>query len=208
MSSGNTLRHAVRAAVAGAAILQCLAMTACTGLGPPEGPDTPQTSSAPAPSVAHDGRTILPSSGSIACQVIGPDSIRLRLGARAAGLQTEQSSGVLDAKEVKKESCIYPLDESGLTTNALIVEVATYPTPSLEGEDPFALIMAPEEVGGLGDRAQFGMNSLMGTNEFVLAVVSGTRVIRLLVAVPTSAAGWDKATGRELLKSLAEDAKL
>jgi hypothetical protein len=78
----------------------------------------------------------------------------------------------------------------------------------LAGADPFALITAPENVSGLGDCAKFGMNNLSGTNEFVLAVVSGIRVTRFLVAVPASATGWDKEFGRDVLESLARDAKL
>lgn len=208
MYSGNPLRRPVRAAVAGAVLVPFLALTACTG-GTSNGPDASPLSSAPAPSVAHDGRTILPSPGATACQVIGPDAIRQRLGTHAAGLQAEQSSGIQDAEGVTKESCIYPLDEGGLTTNAVIVEVATYPSAAaLEGADPFALMTAPEVVSGLGDRAQFGMNTLSGTNEFVLAVVSGLRVTRLLVAVPASATDLSKSSGRDVLKSLAQDAKL
>jgi hypothetical protein len=202
MYSGKQLRRSV----GGVALVTLLALTACTG-GTSNGPDAPALSSAPVPTIAHDGRTILPSPGTTACKVVGPEAIRQRLGARATGLQPGQSSGVQDAEGVIKETCIYPLDERGLTTNAVIVEIATYPsTAVLAGADPFALMTAPEDVSGLGDRAKFGMNSLTGTNEFVLAVVSGVRVTRFLVAVPASAADWDKSSGRDVLTSLAQEA--
>jgi hypothetical protein len=207
MYSGNQLRRSVRAAVGCVVLVPFLGLTACTGEISSH-PNTSALSSAPTPSVAHDGRTILATPGITACQVIGPDAIRQHLGTRAAGLQAEQSSGVQDAEGVKKESCIYPLDERGLTTNAVIVEATTYPSATaLAGADPFELMTAPEDVSGLGDRAKFGMNSLSGTNEFVLTVVSGIRVTRLLIAVPSSAVGWDKSSGKDIVLSLARDAK-
>ncbi|MCX6500290.1 MAG: hypothetical protein NTU93_16075 [Arthrobacter sp.] len=91
----------------------------------------------------------------------------------------------------------------------MIVEVTTYPSPSaLASVDLFPLMSAPEDVSGLGDQAKFAVNRLKDTNEFVLTVVSGIRVTRLLIAVPAAAAGWDKSSGKEILQSLARDAAL
>jgi hypothetical protein len=207
MYSGRLPRSTAWAAVSGVTLVAFLGLAGCTGETSSR-PDSPAMSSAQTPSVAHDGRTILASPGTTSCQVISPDLIRQHLGTRAADLQAEQSSGVQDSEGVKKESCIYPFDERGLTTNAVVVEVTTYPTAAaLAAADPFQLMTAPEDVGGLGDQAKLAVNSLSETNEFVLTVVNGIRVTRLLIAVPASAANWDKSTGRDLLKSLARDAK-
>lgn len=207
MYSGSPQRPTAWAAVSGVALVALLGLGACSG-EPSGGPASPGISSTPRPSMAHDGRTILASPGSTPCEVVGPDAIRQHLGPRAAGLQAEQLSGVQDAAGVKKESCIYPLDEKGLTTHAVIVEVTTYPdAAALAGADPFQLMTAPEDLSGFGDQAKLATNSLSGTNEFVLAVVKGLRVTRILIAVPQSAAGWDASSGRSILKSLAQDAK-
>lgn len=211
MYSGNQPRPTAWAAVSGVALVALFGLAACSG-EPSGGPASSATSStsapSPTPSIARDGRTILASPGSTACEAVGPDTIRQHLGPRAAGLQAEQRSGVQDAAGVKKESCIYPLDEKGLTTNAVIVEVTTYPdAAALAGADPFQLMTAPEDLSGFGDQAKLATNSLSGTNEFVLTVVKGLRVTRILIAVPQSAADWDTSSGRNIVKALARDAK-
>lgn len=208
MYSDRLLQRRAWAKASGVVIAAFFGLAACTGetSSPPGSSTLP---SVPIPSTAHDGRTILANPGTTACRVIKPEAIRQHLGLSAGDLQPEQSSGVQDAEGLKKESCIYPLDPSGLTTNAVIVEVTTYPSPSaLASVDLFPLMSAPEDVSGLGDQAKFAVNRLKDTNEFVLTVVSGIRVTRLLIAVPAAAAGWDKSSGKEILQSLARDAAL
>ena len=188
------------------AALICL--TSCTD--PTQIPQTPSPSaSTKPPDVARDGRTVVPSSKVTACEVIGPPEIGEALGARASTLQPGQPSGVQDSAGVTKESCIYPLDQSGNTTNAVVAEVSTYPSAELlAGSYQFELMMDPEDVTGLGDRAKFAMNSLSGTNEYVLAVVSGNKVFRFLIAVPASAPDWDRTSGKAAVESLARKADI
>lgn len=204
MSSDSNRPGAIRAAVVGTLIAILLPLAGCTGKETGNEPPQSDTSAgAPTPSIAHDGRTLLPASLATACQILGPEAIRRTLGDLASNLQAAQPSAVQDAAGVKKDSCIYPFDAGGLITNAVVVEVTTYPSPESMADDAFKLMTDPEEVPGLGDRAKFAVNSLSGTSEYILTVVSGPRATRVLVALPSSDSHWSKAEGREVLETLA-----
>lgn len=205
MFSASKKHSAIRAGVACASLAIALTLAGCTGNGAAtESAQGGRATATPTPSIAHDGRTVLPAPSATACKVLSPEAIRKALGPLASDLQGAQPSAVQDTAGVKKDSCIYPLDASGLTTNALITEVTTYPSrESLAADDPFKLMTAPEDVPGLGERAMFAVNRLSGTSEYVLTVVAGVRATRVLVALPSSSSQWDKAKGREVLESLA-----
>ncbi len=88
------------------------------------------------------------------------------------------------------------------------MEVRNYPTPQAAvGSDPFALLMNAEDLPGLRQPAKYAVNSLSESTEFVVASLEGSRVVRLVAALPPAKA-WDRAAGREHMKKLATAAGL
>lgn len=198
-----------------AAALILGAATGCTSDGPAPAPA--QTSSTPAasatngptaPVTARDGRTVLPTSESDACSLLSEAAIRESLGAVAQNLQAPQPSAGRLPEGTTEDFCLYPFESGGATTNAVLVEVRNYPTPqAAKDSDPFALLMNPEDLPGLREPAKYAVNSLKESTEFVVASMEGSRVVRLVAALPPAKA-WDRASGKEHMKKLATAAGL
>lgn len=166
------------------------------------------TATSSAPVVGHDGRTLLPSGEATACSLVSEATVKKALGNVAANLQPAQPSLVRAPDGTTTDSCLHAFDQSGTTTNGLVVEVVTYPaSAAAEASRPYALLMDPEDVKGTAHPAKYAMNALSSSKEFVLVSVNGARITRLIAAMPTAGA-WDRNAGRDALVQLAKDAGL
>ncbi|AOT05150.1 hypothetical protein [Arthrobacter sp. U41] len=134
--------------------------------------------------------------------------IREALGEVAAALEPVQPSVERLPDGTIKDSCLYPFDKGGATTNALLVEVHTYPSPQVAVDsDPFALLMNAVDLPGLRKPTKFAVNTLSESTEFAVASLDGARVVRLVAALP-SATAWDRAAGQDHMLKLATAAGL
>ncbi|MGP4033064.1 hypothetical protein [Pseudarthrobacter sp. 1C304] len=206
-----------KAALTGLALTVVLGLSGCSGSSP--SPDagataTSETTTTAAPSssgpaTARDGSSLLPTTEVGACSLLGADQIRQALGDAAQEIQTGEVAGTVTPEGVRNENCIYPLDASGATTHAVILEVVTYPDEaSRAGADPWEAMMSPTEVTGLWGEARYATNRLSESTEHVLAVAKGTQVWRFLVSQPTNTPTWEPAEGLAVMKKLAESAKI
>lgn len=161
------------------------------------------SASAPVPSTARDGSTVLPTTDVSVCNVLRADSIREILGDVASAIQPGESTGSVDAAGVRRESCVYPLDAGGTTTHAVIVEVTTYGSAEALAEaDPFSGMTDSSEVNGLSGPARGSVVELSGSTEYILAVAKESKFTRLIVSQPTQSP-WSSEEGLGLLKRLA-----
>lgn len=173
-------------------------------------PAASQSPSAPRPSLetGRDGRTVLPTEASTACGLIDEPAIRSSLGAVAGSLQPAQPDAERTPDGVIYDSCIHAFDPGGATTNALTVQIITYPTEQeVAKADPYRLLPDAEDVPGLQHPAKYSMLELSGSTEFLVVSVDGARVVKLITALPQATA-WDKAEGKASMLKLAQAAKL
>lgn len=200
--------------VSGSAVLAAVAVLTigCTPAPPQNGSTTaaPSASATASPTLetGRNGRTVLPTAASTACGLVDEPAIRSSLGAVADSIQPAQPDAERTPEGVIYDSCIHALDAGGATTNALTVQLITY--PSVEEADranPYGLLVDPEDVAGLKHPAKYSMLDLSTSTEFVLVSVDGARIVKLIVALPKDTA-WDKSSGRASLLRLAQAAGL
>lgn len=206
-----------KAALAGLGLAVVLGLSGCSGSSPaPDAGSTatsaPTTAASPTstgPATARDGSSLLPTTEVGACSLLGVDQIREALGDAAKDIQSGEVAGTVSPEGVRNENCIYPLDASGATTHAVILEVVTYPDEaSRAGADPWEAMMSPTEVTGLWGEARYATNRLSESTEHVLAVAKGTQVWKFLVSQPKDTPTWEPAEGQAVMKKLAESAKI
>lgn len=188
-----------------------VALAACTAASPPVPPSI-STESPGVSESASPGRTapsLIPTGETRACSVLDAAELKEALGSVGASMKAPEPSGIRLDGGFEKDTCVYPLDADGVTTNAVVVEVIWDPTgtnvPSL---DELAPVPDPEVVEGLGSNALYSMVRLSGSSEYSLSVEGSQAVYRLLVARPTSAESWDLSEGRDVLKRIMSKAKL
>lgn len=163
---------------------------------------------ASAPTTGRDGRTLLPTGSSVACGLLDDAAIKSTLGPVAGSLQPAQPVAERMPAGVTHDSCLHPFDAGGASTNALTVQVITYPSAAeATAADPFGMLNAPEDVPGLKNEAKYSMIPLSGSTEFVIVSLDGARIVKLIVALPPDAA-WEPAAGRETMLELARTAQL
>ena len=186
-------------------------LVACTATAPPAPPSV-STDSPGVPPSASPGRTapsLVPTEDTRACAVLDAAALKEALGAVGASMKAPEPSGIRLDGGFEKDTCVYPLDADGVTTNAVVMEVIWAPTgtkrPSL---DDLAPPPEPETVDGLGSKALYSMVRLSGSSEYSLSVEGSQAVYRLLVARPTRADSWDRSEGRDVLERIMRRAKL
>ncbi len=187
-------------------------VTGCTPAPSQNGPTSaaPASSATAPPSLetGRNGRTVLPTAASTACGLVDESAIRTALGALADSVQPAQPDAERTAEGVIYDSCIHALDAGGATTNALTVQLITYPNAAeADRANPYGLLLDPEDVTDLQHPAKYSMLDLSASTEFVLVSVDGARVVKLIVALPKNTA-WDKAGGRRAVVKLAQAAGL
>ncbi|MBT2512016.1 hypothetical protein [Arthrobacter sp. ISL-30] len=159
------------------------------------------------PSQARDGSTLIPTHEILTCSALPPDRIRDILGEVADEIQPAQTAGTIDPAGVRRENCFYPLDSSGTTTHAVILEISTYPDrDSLEADKPLESPNGATEVSDLKGEARFSTNTLSQSRESSLTAVDGTTVRRLVLALPNTDRSLEGTEGLSSLKELAKAA--
>ncbi len=199
----------LRAATAGGLLVAGLA--ACTATTP-AAPPSVSTESSGLPESASPGRTtpaLIPTGQTRACAVLDPAELKDALGSVGASLKAAEPSGVRLDGGFEKDTCVYPLDASGVTTNAVVMEViwngTGSNTPSISDFGP---VTDPEEVPGFGSKAQYSMVRLSGSSEFSLRVQSAQAAYRLLIARPNGEGSWDREQGRAVVERIMRKAKI
>lgn len=192
-------------------------LSACSGSAPAPsaGASTSTESTAVAspstsvPPTARDGSSLIPTTEVGACSLLSAEQIKAALGDAAREIQAGEVAGTVSPAGVRHENCIYPLDTSGTTTHAVVLETVTYPDEaSRASADPWEAMMSPTEVTGLWGEARYATNRLSQSTEHVLAVAEGTRVWRFVVSQPKDISTWDAQQGQAVLRKLAETAKI
>lgn len=154
--------------------------TGTSGVGPGTEPTT------------HDGRTVLPARPQDCSSpeqagirdVLGPVADQLQ----APSAQSATKDGLVDV------ICTFGLApiSSGQAAdpgNALLITTTTAGDEAvLKNLELPRLMMAPEEVSGVGNKAWYSLNRLSGSTEYVLEVVDGARITRIALAVPSATA--------------------
>ena len=184
-----------------------LVLSACTGApgagqpaasgGAGSPPPSPTGTSAVGPGTeptTHDGRTVLPvrpedcsSPGAAGIKgVLGPVADQLQ----APSGQSATKDGLVDV------SCTFglapiPAGQAADPGNALLITTTAGDESALKRLQLPRLMMAPEQVSGVGSRAWYSLNRLSGSTEYVLEVVDGAKVTRISLAVPSAAAPID-----------------
>lgn len=151
--------------------------------------------------------SIVPSGKTQACDVLAVDDLKAALGTSGQSMLAAEPSGVQLDGGRERDTCVYPLDASGVTTNAVIVEVlrsTNGTTPSIE---EFGPVTGADDVAGLGERAQYSMVRLSGSSEFSLRVQSKTAAYRLVIARPNDVNAWDRDQGRRVVEQIMSKAK-
>ena len=167
---------------------------------------SPSTSVSP---TARDGSSLIPTTEVGACSLLSAEQIKAALGDAARDIQAGEVAGTVSPAGVRHENCIYPLDTSGTTTHAVVLETVTYPDEaSRASADPWEAMMSPTEVTGLWGEARYATNRLSQSTEHVLAVAEGIRVWRFVVSQPKDISTWDAQQGQAVLRKLAETAKI
>jgi len=141
--------------------------------------------------------------------VLDTTELKKALGSVANSMKTPEPSGVRLDGGLEKDTCVYPLDASGVTTNAVVMEVIWDGTGS-KGPSigDFGPVTDAQDVSGLGSKAQYSMVRLSGSSEFSLRVQTSQAAYRLLVARPNGADGWDREQGRAVLEQIMRKAKI
>lgn len=191
--------------------LLVVGLAACTVTAPPPTPSI-STETPGVPESASPGRTtpsLIPTGQTRACVVLDTAQLKTALGSIAASMKAPEPSGVRLDGGFEKDTCVYPLDASGVTTNAVVMEVIWDGTgtkgPSIEDFGPQT---DPQDVSGLGSKAQYAMVQLSGSSEFSLRVQTSQAAYRLLIARPNGADSWDREQGRAVLERIMRQAKI
>lgn len=197
--------------VSASAVLAVL-VTGCTPAPPQNGSTSaaPATSATAPPSLetGRNGRTVLPTAASTACGLVDESAIHSSLGAVADSVQPAQPDAERTPEGVIYDSCIHALDAGGATTNALTVQLITYPNADeADRANPYGLLVDPEDVTDLQHPAKYSVLDLSASTEFVLVSIDGARVTKLIVALPKESS-WDKAVGKASILKLAQAADL
>jgi hypothetical protein len=203
-----------RAVMALGLILGAISLSSCSGPSPSptSGGQTSTASSTATPSQqmptqARDGSVLLPTAEIQTCAALSPDRIREILGEKADMIQPAEVAGTIDPSGIRREDCLYPLDQSGATTHAVIFTVETYPDSTVLGNSkPWDSLMAPTPVTGFRGETRYSVNKLSESTEFVLQMVEGIIVHRLMVAQPTASVSWSDEEGLSALEELARTA--
>lgn len=202
--------------LAGLGLILVFGLSACSGSSPAPsagastsaGPTAVASPSTSVPPTSRDGSSLIPTTEVGACSLLSADQIKAALGDAARDIQTGEVAGTVSPAGVRHENCIYPLDSSGTTTHAVVLETVIYPDEaSRAGADPWEAMMSPTEVTGLWGEARYGINRLSQSTEHVLAVAEGTTVWRFVVSQPKDISTWDATEGQAVLRKLAETAK-
>lgn len=220
MSSSSRSRRSALTALA-AVLLSGLALTACTPEGPSSGEDTSSSTTkstsmeSPTPSpgttttvqVGKDGRTIDPAAKAESCALLEETDIRTELGSWADGLQAGQGEVATDRDGTAVDSCIYPLGAGAGVDHSAVIEQREYKSPEeLAASAPFSLLMKAEAVPGLRGDAQYGVNTLTGSTEYVVVSVLDKTSFKLLVSVPSGTTAPEGMNAKEMLVALAKKA--
>ena len=194
---------ALSAAVAVLAV-GCTATPALRQTTSPEGQSSP-TQPAEA---ERNGKVALPTESSTACDLLDQPSIRSSLGAVADTVQPPQPDSERTPDGTVYDSCIYPFAVGAATTNALTVQRISYPATAHERlNDPYALLIEPEDVTDLKHPAKYAKLDLSSSTEFVLVAFDGTNATKFIVAIPKGAA-WDESKGKAVMVQLAHQVGL
>lgn len=203
--------------LAGLALILVFGLSACSGPSPAPsaGASTSTGSTAAAspgtsvPPTARDGSSLIPTTEVGACSLLSVEQIKAALGDAARDIQAGEVAGTVSPAGVRHENCIYPLDTSGTTTHAVVLETVTYPDEATRaGADPWEAMMSPTEVTGLWGEARYATNRLSQSTEHVLAVAKGTQVWKFIVSQPQEVSTWDAPEGLAVLRKLAETATI
>ena len=194
-------------------LLCAISLSSCTGPSPSP-TSVGQTSTGPSagtpsqqPTQGRDGSVLLPTAEIQTCAALSPDRIREILGEAADTIQPAEVAGTIDPSGTRREDCLYPLDQTGATTHAVIFSIATYPDSTvLENSKPWDSLMAPTPVTGFRGETRYSVNKLSESTEFVLQMVEGVKVHRLMVAQPTASVSWSDEEGLSALEELARTA--
>ena len=191
--------------------LLVVGLAGCTATAPPPTPSI-STETPGVPESASPGRTtpsLIPTGQTRACGVLDTTELKKALGSVANSMKTPEPSGVRLDGGLEKDTCVYPLDASGVTTNAVVMEVIWDGTGS-KGPSigDFGPVTDAQDVSGLGSKAQYSMVRLSGSSEFSLRVQTSQAAYRLLVARPNGADGWDREQGRAVLEQIMRKAKI
>jgi hypothetical protein len=186
-------------------------LVACTATAP-QAPPPISTDGPGVPASAPPGRTapsLIPTEETRACAVLDDAELKEALGTVGAAMKAPEPSGIRMDGGFEKDTCVYPLDADGVTTNAVVMEViwdtTGTKTPSL---DDLAPAPEPETIDGLGSKALYSMVRLSASSEYSLSVEGSQGVYRLLVARPNSVDSWDRSEGRDVLERIMRKAKL
>lgn len=170
---------------------------------------TPTATSAVAPGkepLTHDGRTVIPVRPDD-CSKPAVEDIRSVLGEIAANLQPPEAKA--SARDGLNEvNCTFGLEppavgQDASPGNSLLIQTTLASNQAMV--DSLALprlMMAPETVESLGDKAWYSVNKLSDSTEYVLEIVEGTTVTRMILAVPAAAPEVERA--REKLIAIAK----
>lgn len=170
---------------------------------------TPTATSAVAPGkepLTHDGRTVIPVRPDD-CSKPAVEDIRNVLGAVAASLQPPEAKA--SARDGLNEvNCTFGLvppaagQDASPGNSLLISSTLASSQATVESLALPRLMMAPETVENLGDKAWYSVNRLSDSTEYVLEIVEGTTVTRMILAVPAATPEVEKA--REKLIAIAK----
>ncbi|MDR7084924.1 hypothetical protein J2X01_004243 [Arthrobacter ginsengisoli] len=203
--------------LAGLGLILAVGLSGCSGSSPSPsagaststGPAATATPSSSVPPIARDGSSLIPTTEVGACSILSMEQIRAVLGDAARGIQSGEVAGTVSPSGVRHENCIYPLDTSGTTTHAVVLELVTYPDEASRANiDPWEAMMSPTEVTGLWGEARYATNRLSESTEHVLAVARGTQIWRFVVSQPQEVSTWEAPEGLAVLRKLAETARI
>lgn len=170
---------------------------------------TPTATSAVAPGkepLTHDGRTVIPVRPDD-CSKPAVEDVRNVLGAIAENLQPPEAKA--SARDGLNEvNCTFGLmppaaGQGASPGNSLLISTTRASNQAMV--DSLALprlMMAPEMVENLGGKAWYSVNRLSDSTEYVLEILEGTTVTRMILAVPAATPEVEKA--REKLIAIAK----
>lgn len=212
----STKRRSMRAV---GLLVAAVTLSSCSGpsaspasSGDPSTQQTSNASDSPTPSQqtpteARDGSVLIPTPDIQTCAALSTERVREILGEPAEEIQPVQVAGTIDPSGVRREDCLYPLDQSGTTTHAVIFSVATYPdNAGLANGKPWDSLPMATPVTGFQGEARYAVNKLSQSTEFVLQKVEGAKIHRLIIAQPSGSVSWSDEEGLSNLKELAQAA--
>jgi len=185
-------------------------MSACTSSSSvaPSATSTGSEATTESTAAARATPSIVPSGKTQACDVLAVDDLKAALGTSGQSMLAAEPSGVQLDGGRERDTCVYPLDASGVTTNAVIVEVLRSTNGTKPSIEEFGPVTGADDVAGLGERAQYSMVRLSGSSEFSLTVQSAKAVYRLVIARPNDVQAWDRGQGRRVVEQIMSRAKI